>query len=110
VALLLRNLGDETSIQDTILRLSSNNDHKNYQSAALLVPGIEGVAGNAWHMLASQLSLPTFILQLTETMNLKTIDEIASAVLEVSFTNLFWEGKKVTFLFFPGRKRSLQGH
>ena len=84
VALLLRNLGDEANSRDTILRLQSENDHKKYQSAVLFTPGIEGVAGNAWHTLASQLTLPAFILQMTKTMDMTSIDDMANTVIEVS--------------------------
>ncbi|XP_053693616.1 fatty acid synthase [Sabethes cyaneus] len=89
VAMLLRNLGDEFNSEQTILRLQSENDSKKYNACVLLTPGIEGVAGNAWHSIAGQLTLPTFITQLTNTINMTSVAEIcqflASEVVDVVF-------------------------
>lgn len=85
--MLLRNLGDETNSHETILRLNSLNEHKKYTACVLLIPGIEGVAGNSWDTIAAGLNLPTFILQLNKTAELKTLPDIASSVYEVSYCN-----------------------
>lgn len=82
VAMLLRNLGDETNSDKTILRLQSKNDKAKFLSCALIVPGIEGVAGNAWHTIAAAITLPTFVLQLTKTTKLNTVPEIAKALID----------------------------
>ena len=48
VELMLRNLGDEKTSDQTILRLISQDNSVKNTSCVLLIPGIEGVAGNAW--------------------------------------------------------------
>jgi fatty acid synthase, animal type len=48
VELMLRNLGDEKTSEKTILRLMSQDNSAKHTSCVLFVPGIEGVAGNAW--------------------------------------------------------------
>lgn len=82
MAMLLRNLGDETNSDKTILRLTSKNDKAKYLSCALIIPGIEGVAGNAWHTIAASITLPTFVLQLSNAAELNTVEEIAKALIE----------------------------
>lgn len=80
MAMLLRSLGDEVNSEKTILRLSSKNDREKYLSCALIIPGIEGIAGNAWHTLASSVSLPTFVLQLTNSVDHTTIEGITKSL------------------------------
>lgn len=89
VAMLLRNLGDEFNSEHTILRLQSENDSKKYNACVLFTPGIEGVAGNAWHSIASQLTLPTFITQLTKTINMSSIPEICQFLSQDVIENVF---------------------
>uniref|UniRef100_A0A182XBL3 Fatty acid synthase n=1 Tax=Anopheles quadriannulatus TaxID=34691 RepID=A0A182XBL3_ANOQN len=89
VAMLLRNLGDEFNSQHTILRLQSENDSKKYNACVLFTPGIEGVAGNAWHNIAAQLSLPTFITQLTHTIDMTTVEEIGRFLAPELIENVF---------------------
>jgi fatty acid synthase, animal type len=48
VELMLRNLGDEKTSDETILRLTSQDNSVKHTSCVLIIPGIEGVAGNAW--------------------------------------------------------------
>jgi fatty acid synthase, animal type len=48
VELMLRNLGDENTAYETILRLLSQDNSTTHTACTLIVPGIEGVAGNAW--------------------------------------------------------------
>jgi fatty acid synthase, animal type len=84
VAILLRNLGDEVNSEQTILRLRSQNDGDNYNSCVLITPGVEGVAGNAWHSIASELTMPTHILQLTKTIECETTTAIVAKVIDVS--------------------------
>lgn len=89
VAMLLRNLGDEFNSEHTILRLQSENDSKKYNACVILTPGIEGVAGNAWHSIASQLTLPTFITQLTKTIDMGSIPEICQYLSQDVIENVF---------------------
>ncbi|GAB0094756.1 Fatty acid synthase [Sergentomyia squamirostris] len=82
MAMLLRNLGDETNSDKTILRVKSRDENVKYMSCALIIPGIEGVAGTAFYAISANISLPAFILQLTHTIGLKSIPEIATAVID----------------------------
>lgn len=80
--MLVRNLGDEMHSQTTVLRLKTHNENLKFNTAMLLVPGIEGVAGNAWNNLAASIQIPSFCLQLTHTINLLTIADITQSVYE----------------------------
>ncbi|XP_055698842.1 fatty acid synthase [Phlebotomus papatasi] len=82
MAMLLRNLGDETNSEKTILRVKSRDENVKYVSCALMIPGIEGVAGNAFYAISANISLPAFVLQLTHTIRIQSIPEIAKAVIE----------------------------
>lgn len=82
MAMLLRSLGDEANSEKTILRLASKNGRDKYLSCALIIPGIEGIAGNAWHTLAASISLPTFVLQLSQASEITTIEGIAKSLYE----------------------------
>lgn len=82
MAMLLRSLGDEANSEKTILRLASKNDKEKYLSCALIIPGIEGIAGNAWHTLAASISLPTFVLQLSQATEIPTIEGIAKSLYD----------------------------
>jgi fatty acid synthase, animal type len=76
-ALLLRNLGDETFSHKTILELPSSSETG---VKTLIVPGIEGMAGQAWYTLAQSLKCPTFILQTGNTWESTDIDSIFEGV------------------------------
>lgn len=80
--LILRNLGREAESHHTILRLKSKDNNKNYSSCALIVPGIEGVAGVAWDVIATEIKLPTFIVQLTKTSGSTNIGDIIDGIIE----------------------------
>ncbi|KAJ6625428.1 Fatty acid synthase [Pseudolycoriella hygida] len=78
--LILRNLGDEKNRRQPLIRLSTKNISEKFNSCMLIVPGIEGVAGISWHNLAAGINLPAFVLQLTETIEMKSIPEITNAI------------------------------
>lgn len=82
--MLLRSLGDEANSNETILRLKSLDETDKFNQAVLFIPGVEGVAGNAWFTIAGGITVPTFCLQLTKTTDLETIPEITAAVFDVS--------------------------
>lgn len=89
-AMLFRSFGDEENCFETILRLHSKDDNNNYHTAALLVPGVEGVAGDVYRQLSTSLNASTFILQLTNARNKGSIREIAEAVFKVgNYTSKF---------------------
>ena len=85
IPMMLRNIGDEANSDKTILRLESKDKSENSKSLALIIPGLEGTAGKAWYNVALSLDIPTYILQLRNTKNCVTLDEIVSFILQVSF-------------------------
>lgn len=80
---MLRNMGDESTSQTQLLRLQSKNISEKFNSCLLIIPGIEGIAGGTWHRLAASINLPSFVLQLTQTIEATSISEITSAVAQV---------------------------
>ena len=84
LAMLLRNLGDETNSNETILQLKTNHNSNDETSFALIVPGLEGMAGNAWFNIALSLKMPTYILQLRNTGRCTSLEEIIAAVIQVN--------------------------
>ncbi len=82
--LILRTLGDEKNCKEPYVRLQTKNSADKFNSCMMIVPGIEGVAGIAWHNVAHRFNLPTFILQLTNTIDMKSIPEIATGLVDVS--------------------------
>lgn len=82
VQLLLRNLGNEQTSNQTLLRLESNNNNEKFTNSVLIIPGIEGVASLVWKTIATSLGLPTFILQLMDSPNCESIDDIVLPVME----------------------------
>lgn len=82
-AMLFRSFGDEENSYETILRLQSKDENNNYHTAALLIPGVEGVAGDVYHQLSTELNASTFVLQLTKLRNKASIQEMAQAVFQV---------------------------
>lgn len=83
--LILRNLGDEKNCKEPYVRLQTKNFAEKFNSCMLIVPGIEGVAGVAWHNVGRNINLPAFVLQLASTVDMKTIPEIAHGVANVRF-------------------------
>lgn len=81
---MLRNLGDETTSGQTVLRLDSKDSAEKFNACLLIVPGIEGVAGQSWINLSKSINLAAFVLQLTQTSDAQSSTEIASMVAEVS--------------------------
>jgi fatty acid synthase len=49
----------------------------------LLIPGLEGMAGKAWHNIAKDLKYPTYILQTGKSWDVSTMDEIYNSVIDV---------------------------
>jgi fatty acid synthase len=87
--MLLRNLGDEQNCAQTLLRLKTLDNSDVFKTCALIIPGVEGVAGAAWHNLAENLEIPTFVLQSSITSEAKSIEDIVDEIFNVSFMKLF---------------------
>lgn len=78
IALLMRNLGDETNASQTILKLESQS---NEGTKLLIIPGLEGMAGKAWFDIAKKLNYPTYILQTQSTWQAKNLGEIYEIII-----------------------------
>lgn len=99
VQLMLRNLGDESTSRETLMRLSSNNNNDKFNASLLMIPGIEGVSSVAWKNVASSLKLPTFILQLMTQTNSNSIPDLALSLFDSIKSTVF---KKQEFFYFVG--------
>lgn len=99
IQLMLRNLGDEVTSRETILRLNSKNNSEKFNASVLLIPGIEGVSSIAWKNIAATLNLPSFILQLMSHTHLTTIPQLATSLLDDIKSTVF---KKQEFFYLVG--------
>lgn len=79
--MLIRNLGDEHTSNETLLRLKTMNNSDNFDEVTIIIPGIEGVTGTAWHNIASNLKSAAFCLQLSNTVEITSLQGIVNAVL-----------------------------
>lgn len=84
---LLRDLGDESVSDITILKLSSCNeiDIEKAVNSALIIPGLDGMAGKVWNDFSKSIDIPTYILQFLKTANSKSFDEIIDMILQVIY-------------------------
>lgn len=99
IQLMLRNLGDEITSRETILRLNSKNNNEKFNASVLLIPGIEGVSSIAWKNIAAALNLPSFILQLMGHTHITTIPEMAATLFDDIKSTVF---KKQEFFYLVG--------
>lgn len=97
--LMLRNLGDEATSNQDILRLLSKDNAEKGVASVLIIPGIEGVAGSTWHSVAAQLNLPTFVLQLANTRHEQSITNITNSLIDAVKTQVF---NKKEFFYLVG--------
>ncbi|CAO1315088.1 unnamed protein product [Diamesa serratosioi] len=81
IEMMLRNLGDEKTSEKTILRLETKDNSERPKSNILIIPGLEGVAGNVWRTIGNSINLPAYILQLMSTQDCNTIPEIVNEVI-----------------------------
>uniref|UniRef100_A0A1A9W891 Uncharacterized protein n=1 Tax=Glossina brevipalpis TaxID=37001 RepID=A0A1A9W891_9MUSC len=83
IALLLRNLGDESRCNEVIIELQSAPDTSQVATLpTIIIPGIEGMAGPVWYNVANHLKGKVNMLQYHRFADLTTIKEIAEACLE----------------------------
>lgn len=101
VQLLLRNLGNEQSANQTLLRLNSKNNNEKFNYSMLIMPGIEGVASLVWKTMATSLNLPAFILQLMDTPNCETVGDIVKPVIDEIKAKVF-NNTKQEFFYLVG--------
>jgi fatty acid synthase len=79
---LLNSFGNEKTSNQTILKL---NNVKTATTNVLIIPGIEGVANDTLYQMAESLKLPTYALQLLNTIDAQNFDEICKAITKVRF-------------------------
>uniref|UniRef100_A0A1A9WBK1 Uncharacterized protein n=1 Tax=Glossina brevipalpis TaxID=37001 RepID=A0A1A9WBK1_9MUSC len=83
IALLLRNLGDESRCNEVIIELQSDQDTSKLPALpTIIIPGIEGTAGQVWYNMAQHVKSKVNLLQFHRFAELTTIKEIAEACLE----------------------------
>jgi fatty acid synthase, animal type len=79
--MLLTNLGDEETSETTILKLESQSDSE--ETKALIIPGIEGMAGGVWREVAANLKFSTYILQLGGESDKTSLETILDSISKV---------------------------
>jgi fatty acid synthase, animal type len=100
LAMLLKNPANDCSREQKIIRMESKNNSKRYLACVLFIPGLENVAGCAWHEMAKLISIPTYALQLTSKLNtISTIPEIDDALAEKIKMEVF---KQTEFFYLVG--------
>lgn len=99
IQLILRNLGDEITSRETIMRLNSKNNSEKFNASLLMIPGIESVSSIAWKNVASVLNLPSFILQLMGHPHFSTIPQLAKSLFNDIKSTVF---KKQEFFYLIG--------
>lgn len=83
VTVLFDNLGNESTSTQTILKLNDFGP-KTKNPCALIIPGIEGMAGNNFFNLAKNLKMPAFALQLNIASIQPDIKSIADEIFQVN--------------------------
>ncbi|KAL9890869.1 fatty acid synthase-like isoform 1-T1 [Glossina fuscipes fuscipes] len=83
IELLLRNLGDESRCNEVIIELHSARDAlQHVTSPTIIIPGIEGTAGQVWYKIAKNINSNVNMLQFHRFAELTSVKEIAKACLE----------------------------
>ena len=93
-AMLMRNLGDETNSDKTILKLESLSCEG---IKTLIIPGIEGMAGTAWYSLAHNIKGPTYVLQCRSTAFATNLQSIHDGVID-EVSSLFVDDEKFVLI------------
>lgn len=94
--ILIRNLGDEKNCKEVMVPLKTAAQSKQNIPPNLIVPGLEGTAGQAWYNIGIQLSSRANVIQLHRFAEMVTVREIAEASLEVS-TYIFQNTSSMLF-------------
>uniref|UniRef100_A0A1B0AA75 oleoyl-[acyl-carrier-protein] hydrolase n=1 Tax=Glossina pallidipes TaxID=7398 RepID=A0A1B0AA75_GLOPL len=83
IELLLRNLGDESRCNEVMIELQSTPDTLELAtSPTIIIPGIEGTAGQVWYKLAKNINGKVIMLQFHPFAELTSTKEIAEACYE----------------------------
>jgi fatty acid synthase, animal type len=113
IEFLLTGFGDEKTSNQTILQLQSGSESKD--TKVLIVPGMEGMAGEVWHEIAKEMKHPTYILQFgNATDECTTLEEMFDAISKVKnsiFNSKQYKNSLFCFrmflIFFRERKSSI---
>lgn len=79
---LMTSIGEEENSDRMIVKLNAVADEKD-KVKALIIPGIEGLSGEKWKVIAETLSYSAYILQYANVVEAENVDEIIDAVLNV---------------------------
>ncbi|KAH8409664.1 hypothetical protein KR222_001306 [Zaprionus bogoriensis] len=81
--LLIRNLGDESRCDEILVSLTTKAPaSKQADPPFVIIPGLEGMAGQAWYNIGAELNSRATILQLHQFAKLDTVSDIAQQTLE----------------------------
>lgn len=81
--LLLRNLGDESHCDEIVLPLDTAADATKLQMPpCIIIPGLEGTAGQAWYKIANQMNIKAILLQLHSFGEMTAVTDIAESAFE----------------------------
>ncbi|KAL9897232.1 fatty acid synthase-like [Glossina fuscipes fuscipes] len=81
--LLLRNFGDEARCNEVMIELQSTPDTLQLATLpTIMIPGIEGTAGQVWYKMAKNINSKVNMLQFHRFAGLTSIKEIAKACYE----------------------------
>lgn len=78
LALLFRNLGDEEGSNELIIQLNTNRESRD---CAIILPGIEGVAGKVWFDLSAKLNFSAAIVQYKNAGVATSVEEIVESMI-----------------------------
>lgn len=73
---------------EPIIRLKSMNSEHDYKSCVLIVPGIEGIANDAWRNVSESIELPVYFLQFASSYDKSTMNDITNAYYNVSLITI----------------------
>ncbi|XP_055593804.1 fatty acid synthase-like [Uranotaenia lowii] len=93
--ILFRTLGIEQNSEITILRLGFS---ESTGTPILIIPGIEGVAGNIWVTIAEQLNAPVYILQLMKTIECQSASQVVDNVIDELCSSVIDKTEKIDII------------
>lgn len=96
IELILRNFGDGIDADKPLLRLESKSTTN---STMLIIPGVEGTAGEVWRRVSSELTQTAYMLQLLQTSRFTDLSEILQAVTDDVAQQIF---KNCEFFYIVG--------
>ncbi|XP_036342897.1 fatty acid synthase-like [Rhagoletis pomonella] len=81
--ILLRNLGDESRCNEIMIPLkTAANTTKQSMPPNIIIPGLEGTAGQAWYNMGELINNRCYVLQLHKFADCSTVKEVAEACFD----------------------------